>query len=62
MENVITKSPACRLEIPQYYFVDVYRIPPKLQKERILSGFTVEDLENKATEQSIAEALDNLTK
>jgi len=60
MENTITKSPACRLELPKFYFVDVYKSPNR--RQQILSGFTAGDLKNKATEQSIAGALDNLTK
>jgi hypothetical protein len=61
--NPITlkKTSACRLELPKYYFVDVYNIP-QIRRQQILSNFTVGDLKNKATEQSIAGALDNLTK
>ena len=52
---------ACRLELPTYNFVDVYNIP-EVRRKQILSSFNVGDLKNKATEQSIAGALDNLTK
>lgn len=61
MENVITKSPACRLEMPQYYFVDVQSVP-NIRRQQILSSFNAGDLQNKVTQQSIADALDNLTK
>lgn len=61
MELAQNQISACRLELPQFYFVDIYHIP-KIRRQQILSGFTVRDLENKATEQSIADALDNLTK
>lgn len=60
MENVITKTPACRPEVPQYYFVDVYKIPPEIQRGQILSSFTVGDLDNKATANSITEALEKV--
>lgn len=61
MNSITQKTSACRLELPKYYFVDVYNIP-KIRRQQILSNFTVGDLKNKATEQSIAGALDNLTK
>ena len=56
-----TQTSACRLELPKFYFVDVYNIP-KIRRQQILSSFTAGDLKNKVTEQSIAGALDNLTK
>lgn len=55
------QTPACRLELPTFYFVDVYN-NPKIRRQQILSGFTAGDLKNKATEESIAGALDNLKK
>jgi hypothetical protein len=56
------QTPACRLELPTFFFVDVYKTPPQIRRQQILSGFTTGDLKNKATEQSIAGALDNLKK
>jgi|GEM_PF-6622118 len=56
------QTPACRQELPTFYFVDVYKIPPKMREQQVLSSFTAGDLKNKATEQSIASALDNLKK
>ena len=60
MEQTL-QTPACRLELPKFYFVEVYNIP-QIRRRQILSGFTAGDLKNKATEQSIAGALDSLTK
>lgn len=59
--TTLKKTSACRLELPNYYFVNVYSIP-KIRRQQILSNFTVGDLKNKATEQSIAGALDSLIK
>jgi len=56
-----TQISACRLELPKFYFVDVYNIP-QIRRQQVLSSFTAGDLKNKATEQSIAGALDSLTK
>lgn len=53
------QTPACRLELPQYYFVDVFEITPQIRKEAILSRFTVGDLENQVTLTSVSEALEN---
>jgi hypothetical protein len=57
-----TQISACRLELPTFYFVDVYKTPAKVRRQQVLSSFTAGDLKNKATEQSIAGALDNLKK
>jgi len=48
---------ACRLELPKFYFVDVYNIP-RIRRQQILSSFTAGDLHNKATAKSITEALE----
>ncbi len=53
------QTPACRLELPQYYFVDVFEITPQMRKEAILSRFSVGDIQNQVTLASVSEALEN---
>ncbi len=58
MELTTQMTPACRL--PQFIFVDVYK--PISRRPQILSSFTVGDLKNKVTEETITEALQKADK
>lgn len=57
MDIAISPNPACRLELPTFYFVDVYKPHPTIKRRQVLSNFTVGDLENKVTAKTITEAL-----
>lgn len=50
---------ACRLDIPVFSFVGVKNIYPADRRAKILSSFTLGELENKVTNESVKVALTN---
>ena len=62
MELTKQISPACRPELPQFYFVDIFIPTREQRKSHIFSSFTAGDLDNQATTASVIEAVDQLTK
>ena len=60
MESNKSQISACRLELPRFGFVAVIGLYPSNRADKILTSFSVAELENKVTADSVSEALRNV--
>jgi hypothetical protein len=51
---------ACRLDIPKFYLVNLKREQLKNRRTQIMERFQIEELEHKATMESVQSALSNI--